>query len=47
MFEFLEKIFKLILFLVHDYYNEITENIYSFMKFASCLKDKNHKTILN
>ena len=47
MFEFLEKIFKLILFLAHDYYEKIIENIYSFMKFASCLKNKNHKTILN
>ena len=38
-FEFLEKTIKLILFLVHDYYEEIIENLYSLMKFASYLKD--------
>ena len=46
-FEFLEKVVKLILFLVHNYYDEIIENIYSLMKFTHYLKDRNHKTVLS
>lgn len=46
-FNFMEKIVKLILFLVHDYYDEILENVYSLIRFSFYLKDKNHRSILS